>query len=82
MHFDERTEGNYRIYAGAREAPLGNGYVAAVVVCRFHGTKPRDVYRDLAMSGGHVWRSSKDALAYAVARAREVIRTEPQQLNG
>ena len=32
MHFDERDEGDYRIYAGALEAPRGDGYIAAVVV--------------------------------------------------
>jgi hypothetical protein len=34
MHFDERNEGDYRIYAGALESPHGGGYVAAVVVNR------------------------------------------------
>ena len=83
MQFDERTEGDYRIYAGALEAPRGDGYVAAVVVSRLQGAAraPREAYRDIGMSGGHVWHSSTDALAYAVARARELIRTEPQRLS-
>jgi len=34
MHFDERNEGDCRIYAGALESPRGGGYVAAVVVNR------------------------------------------------
>ena len=34
MHFDERNEGDYRIFAGALEAAQGDGYIAAVVVSR------------------------------------------------
>lgn len=80
MHFAERTEGEYRIYAGALEAV--GGYVAAVVVSRLQGVKnaPREAYRDMAMSGGHRWRTPHEALAYAVARASEVIRSEPHRL--
>jgi hypothetical protein len=83
MQFDERVEGNYRIYAGALEAPQGDGYVAAVVVSRVDAPsgRLREAYRDIGMSGNHVWRSSADALAYALARARELIRTEPQRLS-
>jgi hypothetical protein len=29
MRFDERVEGDYRIYAGALEARCGDGYTAA-----------------------------------------------------
>ena len=80
MNFDEQTEGDYRIYAGALEAP--GGYVAAVVISRMHiGTgKPWEAWRDLSMSGGHRWASATEALRYAIARSREVIRTEPQKL--
>jgi hypothetical protein len=82
MHFDERNEGDYRIYAGALESPHGGGYVAAVVVnrlgCSIDG--PREAYRDTSMSGGHCWSSPDDALRYAVARAQELIRTEPHRL--
>ena len=37
MIFDERSEGDYRIYAGGLEAPQGQGYIAAVVVNRVSG---------------------------------------------
>ena len=48
MVFDERSEGDYRIYAGALEAPRGQGYIAAVVVNRVQGIGdgPREAYRD------------------------------------
>lgn len=80
MHFAERNEGDYRIYAGAVEA-IG-GYVAAVVVSRLKGVHdaPREAYRDVAMSGGHRWERPEEALRYAVARAREVILTETHRL--
>ena len=81
MHFDEMTEGAYRIYAGALEAPSGDGYIAAVVVNRLlDGGRPREAYRDTSLSGGHRWRSARDAIGFAMARAREVIRTEPHRL--
>ena len=82
MHFDETNEGNYRIYAGALEAASGDGYIAAVVVNRMHdaGKPPREAYRDTSLSGGHRWRSAPDAISFAVARAREVIRTEQHRL--
>jgi hypothetical protein len=82
MQFDEVSEGPYRIYAGALEAPSGDGYIAAVIVNRVRegGLPPREAYRDTSLSGGHRWRSARDALAFAMARAREVIRTEQQRL--
>jgi hypothetical protein len=82
MQFDEISEGEYRIYAGALEAPSGDGYIAAVVVNRLRGSgqPPREAFRDTSLSGGHRWRSARDALSYALARAREVIRTEQHRL--
>jgi hypothetical protein len=82
MHFDEHNEGDYRIYAAALESPYGSGYIAAVVVNRLRGVggRSREAYRDVSMSDGHRWASPDDALRYAVARAREVIRTELHRL--
>lgn len=81
MYLEERDEGDYRIYAGALEAGQADGFVAAVVVNRCRGVeRPRKAYRDVNMSGGHRWRDAQAALRYAVARAREVIRTEPERL--
>jgi hypothetical protein len=82
MQFDEMNEGVYRIYAGALESPSGDGYIAAVIVNRLldAGQPPREAYRDTSLSGGHRWRSARDAISFAMARAREVIRTEPHRL--
>ena len=54
MIFDERNEGDYRIYAGALEAPRGQGYIAAVVVNRVRGDgpTPREAYRDDSLACG------------------------------
>jgi hypothetical protein len=75
MHFDELTEGPYRIYAGALEAPQGDGYIAAVVVKRLEreSCPGREAFRDESLACGHRWASADDALGYAVARAREII---------
>lgn len=79
MQFDECAVGDYRVYAGAIEAP--GGWVAAVVVNRLRGQDPpREAFRDTAMSGGHRWPSASAALAYALKQAREIIRHQPQRL--
>ena len=82
VHFDEITEGDFRIYAGALEAPRGDGYIAAVIVNRLRGPgqSPKEVYRDTALSGGHRWASPAAALAYAVNQAQTMIRTQPERL--
>ena len=81
MHFDERDEGDYRIYAGALEAPSG-GYIAAVVVRRVRGGQgaQREAYRDESLACGHRWRSPQEALVYALDRARELIHRERHRL--
>jgi hypothetical protein len=80
MHFDERNVGDYRVYAGALEAQ--GGYLAAVVISRIRGLPdvPREAYRDTAMSGGHRFEKPDEALSFAVSRASEVIRQEPEKL--
>ncbi|HSN33069.1 MAG TPA: hypothetical protein VLU41_10330 [Ideonella sp.] len=82
MHFDERDEGDYRIYAGALEAPRGGGYIAAVVVKRVRGAHagPREAWRDESLAGGHRWLSPQEALRYALDKARELIRREQHRL--
>jgi hypothetical protein len=79
MHFEERSIGDYRVYAGAIEAH--GGWVAAVVVNRTQGvTAPREAFRDTAMSGGHRWPSASAALSYALKQAQDIIRHHPQRL--
>ena len=83
MIFDERSEGDYRIYAGALEAPQGHGYIAAVVVNRVRGATgaPREAFRDEALACGHRWVSSDEALSYALNKARELIQRQPHRLH-
>lgn len=82
MHFRERDEGPYRIYAVALEAPDRAGYVAAVVVSRRGGTldNPLEAFRDTSLANGYPWPSPDEALAFAIVKARSVIRTEPHRL--
>ena len=82
MKFDERAEGDYRIYAGALEAPQGDGYIAAVVVNRMRGIAmtPREAFRDESLACGHRWPTAEEALRYAVSKGREVVATEPHRL--
>jgi hypothetical protein len=83
MIFDERLEGDYRIYAGALEAPRGDGYIAAVVVNRVRGSEktPREAFRDEALACGHRWGSPKEALSYALNKAHELIHHQPYRLH-
>jgi len=82
MQLDERDEGEYRIYAGAMESKLGDGYIAALVVSRVsRDGRPREAFRDDALACGHRWESAKAALSYAFGKGHEVIRTEACRLN-
>lgn len=81
MQFAEVNEGNYRIYAGALEAPAGEGYIAALVVRHQGGGKlghaaTAPLYRDDSVACGYRWPSPAEALTYAVARGREVVRRQ------
>jgi hypothetical protein len=82
MHFDEREEGEYRIYAGALESKFGDGYIATLVVNRVRGVErgPREAYRDEALAGGHRWARPEQAGSYALGKGAEVIRTEQHRL--
>ena len=82
MRFSESHEGDYRIYVGAVEAPRGDGYIAALVVKRERGSADaqRVAFRDDSLACGYRWRSSEEAIAYAMNRARELIRSRPQLL--
>jgi hypothetical protein len=81
MRFEEITEGDYRIYAGALESPRGGGYIAAIVVSRLQGNRPqREAYRDESVACGHRWPSAEEALSYALSRARELVRSRSGML--
>ena len=75
MYFDERDDGDYRIYAGAMETQ--GGFTAAVAVRRVRGGSPTMVlYRDEAMAGGYAWDQPREALSYAIANAQKWIRRQ------
>jgi hypothetical protein len=85
MQFAECNEGAFRIYVGALESPKGDGFTAALIV------KPRQsaglaaqdawAYRDDNLACGHRWPSAEAALAYALARGRDVVRRRaPEQV--
>lgn len=79
MFFDERNEGDYRIYAGAIEAPVGQGYLAAVVVKRVRGASKHsttEAFRDESLACGHRWMEPGGALAYAISKGLQLIRSE------
>jgi len=78
MNLQQRDEGDFRIYTGAVEAPRGDGYIAALVVSRIRGERqgPLEAFRDESLACGYRWPSAGAALAYALSKAREVIRAE------
>jgi hypothetical protein len=82
MRFQETHEGDFRIYAGAVEAPKGDGYIAALVVNHVHaaGKGQREAFRDDSLACGHRWSCADEALRYAMNKARELIRNQPQLL--
>ncbi|MEP6873059.1 MAG: hypothetical protein ABI887_01720 [Burkholderiales bacterium] len=82
MHFDERNVGDYRIFAGALEAPIGDGYIATMIVQRVQGVPgaPREALRDESVACGHRWESPADALAYVMTKAQDAIRNRSPML--
>lgn len=76
MQFVECEEGEYRIFVGAVEAARGDGYNAAVVVNHLAAcdARPREVFRDDCLACGYRWRTADEAIAYALLRARELVR--------
>jgi hypothetical protein len=67
MYFQELDHGNFRIYAGAMEAPGRSGYIASVVVTQVRGNAsvPQELYRADALGAGYCWPSPTKALNYA-----------------
>ena len=75
MKFEERVDGDYRIYAGALDVLRGDGYIAAVVVNRTGSqhAKGQEVFRDESLACGHRWSTADEALMFALCKAREWI---------
>jgi len=82
MRFTEGREGDYRIYAGALEAPGGQGYTAALVLSRVGGEpgRPGEAFRDDHLACGYRWPTADEALHYAMNRARELVRSRSSKL--
>ena len=78
MHLQEITEGEYRIFVGALESPVGDGYTAALAVQRVPDATgahtPGDDFRDDSLACGHRWATADDAMSYALRMARALIR--------
>lgn len=81
MQFNERVDGEFRIYVGALDAPRGDGYIAAVVVSRMSGAgvKASEVFRDESLACGHRWKSADEALMFAMCKAREWLINDRQR---
>jgi len=83
MRFEECVEGEYRIFVGALEAPRGDGYIAALIVNRLGETRPGrgEAFRDESLACGYRWQTADEALTYAKAWAREMVRTRSHVLS-
>ncbi|MCB1994770.1 MAG: hypothetical protein H6933_08045 [Burkholderiaceae bacterium] len=78
MYFQEVTEGAYRIYVGALESPVGDGYTAALVVQPRQGG--RELFSDDRLSCGHRWATADDAMSFALRKGRAFIRDQVRQV--
>jgi hypothetical protein len=78
MRFEDKDDGDYRIHAGSMELRDGHGFMAAVIVRQFRKGNPsmREVYRDIAISGGHCWLTSEMALRQAFLQGSGVVKAE------
>lgn len=80
MHLQEITEGPFRIYVGALESPIGDGYTAALVVRPARApAQDRDTFADDRLACGHRWATADDAMSYALRKGRQVVRDAQRQ---
>jgi hypothetical protein len=75
MHFQELIEGDFHIYVGALESPLGDGYTAALVVRQTGTPTGRDAFSDDRLACGHRWATADDAMSYALRKGRAFVRS-------
>jgi hypothetical protein len=69
MNLAELTEGDFRVFAAAIEAPDRPGFYAGVVVKPVRGGLPdggQEAFRDERLEDGAVWSAAEDALAFAL----------------
>ena len=75
MVFKDVVQGHHRIYVGCMELGSYPGFTAALIVCRIStGAAAREVFRDVALCGGHRWATSAQALDLAIDRGRQLVR--------
>jgi hypothetical protein len=72
MQFREVVQDGHHIYAGAIESMNRAGYVAALIIT-VRGPQPRELFRDMHLSGGHVWDAPEEALDFAIERGLEMV---------
>jgi len=82
MHFADLDDGEYRVHAGSMELCAGEGFIAAVVVSRHHSgqTAAHEVYRDTALSCGHRWATSEQALERALLDGTGAVEAERRRI--
>lgn len=74
MDMQERQVGDFRIYAGALEAPDG-GYIAAVEVHRVgRGDAAEVIFSSERISGGHRFDVAALALRHALDVGHQAVR--------
>ncbi len=78
MRFEDRNDGEFRIHAGSLELRVGQGHLAAVIVHRSckGDVGACEVYRDTAVSGGHRWLTSDQALQHALLLGASAVAAE------
>lgn len=78
MQFEIRNDGDYRIHAGSLETREGQGHLGAVIVGRVAGGgfDAREIFRDTAISGGHRWLTSGEALERALLMGAKAVEAE------
>lgn len=83
MRLEDRNDGEYRIHAGALELRAGEGHLAAVIVVRHRigAVKGVDIFRDIAISGGHRWLTSEQALQQAFLTGSVAIAAERHRIH-
>lgn len=84
MQFEDRKDGDYRIHAGSLETHTGLGHLAAVVVSRVASGQSgaREIHRDTAISGGHRWLTSGEALERALLIGTRAVQAERARAAG
>lgn len=84
MRFEYVEDGEYRIHAGSLELRAGHGHLAAVIVNRSCGGKlaEREIYRDVAVSGGHRWLTPDLALQHALLLGAGAVAAERHRIEG